>query len=69
MISLARQKWPDLAGFNDPEIAWRLVKEHHAGVIVRSANYERVTQLLESYTQRFYDEFFASAPPKEKASG
>jgi biotin carboxylase len=69
MISLARQQWPDLAAFNDPEVAWRLHKEHHAGVIVRSANYDRVTQLLESYTQRFYDEFFASAPPKEKASG
>lgn len=66
MISLARQEWPDLSGFDDPEVVWRLEKEHHAGLIVRSPGYERITQLLESYTPRFYEEFFASAPPKEK---
>jgi biotin carboxylase len=65
MISLARQQWPDLSGYDAREVVWRLQKEHHAGLIVRSRSHARVTALLEEYTQRFYDDFFATAPPKE----
>ncbi|MCS7211215.1 MAG: ATP-grasp domain-containing protein [Chloroherpetonaceae bacterium] len=66
LISLARQQTPDLSAYNDPEIYWRLSKEHHAGLIVRSPSYERITQLLEQYTARFYQDFFATQPPPEK---
>lgn len=66
MISLARQEWPDLGGYNDPEVVWRLKKKNHAGLIVASESHDRVGTLLESYTQRFYSDFFASQPPRDK---
>ena len=67
VLSLARQEFPDLSGYTDPEIAVRVRKSHHAGLIVTSSNAERVEQLLEEYTQRFYSDFHASAPPPERA--
>ncbi len=67
MLSLARQEAPDMSAYDDPEIAVRLRKRHHAGLIVTSDSPERVDQLLEDYTRRFYVDFHASAPPPEKA--
>ncbi len=64
--SLAKQEWPDLTNYNDPEVIWKLNKRFHAGLIIRSDNPERVEELLDAYTQRFYDDFFATAPMKEK---
>jgi len=64
--SLAKQEWPDLTNYNDPEVIWKLNKRFHAGLIIRSDNPERVEELLGTYTQRFYDDFFATAPMKEK---
>ncbi|MFC2094151.1 acetyl-CoA carboxylase biotin carboxylase subunit family protein [Bacteroidota bacterium] len=66
--SLAKQEWPDLTSYNDPEVTWKLNKRFHAGLIIRSDNPERVEELLDTYTQRFYDDFFATAPMKEKPS-
>jgi len=66
--SLAKQEWPDLTNYNDPEVIWKLNKRFHAGLIIRSDNPERVEELLGAYTQRFYDDFFATAPMKEKPS-
>ena len=68
VLSLARQEYPDLAAYNDPEIAVRVRKRHHAGLIVTSQSEARVDQLLEDYTRRFYVDFHASAPPPEKAT-
>jgi phosphoribosylaminoimidazole carboxylase (NCAIR synthetase) len=68
MVSLAKQEWPDLGAYNDPEVVWRLHKKHHAGLIVRSPKQERVEALVTSYTERFYLDFFASAPPRKSAS-
>jgi biotin carboxylase len=66
MVSLAKQEWPDLSAYDAPEVAWKLKKKNHAGIIVCSLDYDRVTQLLGEYTQRFYKDFFASAPPKQE---
>ncbi len=68
LISLARQEWPDLSGFNDPEVWWRLKKQYHAGIIVRSPNYERVQELMDAYLKRFYEDFFTSQPLPDKPS-
>jgi hypothetical protein len=67
LISLARQEWPDLSAYTEPEIAWRLSKHHHAGLLVASARRERVEQLLQSYLQRFRDDFYASLPALREA--
>jgi biotin carboxylase len=64
--SLAKLEWPDLTNYNDPEVIWKLNKRFHAGLIIRSDNPERVEELLDIYTQRFYNDFFATAPMKEK---
>jgi biotin carboxylase len=64
--SLAKQEWPDLTNYNDPEVIWKLNKRFHAGLIIRSDNPERIEELLDAYTQRFYNDFFATAPMKEK---
>lgn len=66
IISLARQEHPDLTAYSDPEIVYRLDKKNHAGIIVASPDPARVQALLESYTERFYQDFHASAPPPDK---
>ncbi len=67
LISLARQEHPNTSAYNDPEIVWRLSdKKHHAGLIVKSPNPERVQELINSYAQRFRQDFFASQPPRDK---
>jgi biotin carboxylase len=66
ILSLARQEWPDTSGYNDPEVFLRIKKHHHAGLILRSGEPGRVPALLESYAQRFAEEFTAVEPPREK---
>jgi hypothetical protein len=44
----------------------RIKKHHHAGLILRSGDLTRVPALLESYAQRFAEEFLAVEPPREK---
>jgi biotin carboxylase len=62
LVSLARQEAPDLDAYADPEVAWRLSKPNHAGLIVRSPSAARVDQLLASYTERFKQDFVAALP-------
>ncbi len=67
LISLARQERPDTSAYNDPEIVWRMGdKRHHVGLIVKSPDPKRVEELMWNYAQRFRQDFFASAPPKER---
>lgn len=68
IVSLSRFQHPDDSSFNDPEIAWRLRKDHHIGLIVRSAMRERVLELLNSYAERIGRDFHASAPADKKPS-
>ena len=66
VISLARQDAPDLGAYTDPEIALRLHKPHHAGIIVTSTSDARVKELVESYAVRFLEDFCAVVPPPDK---
>jgi biotin carboxylase len=66
ILSLARQAEPDTSGYNDPEVFLRIKKHHHAGLILRSKDPERVPSLLEKYAHRFVQEFLAVEPPREK---
>jgi len=67
VLSLARQENPDMSGYTDPEIVARVRKRHHAGLIVASTSDQRVRTLLDSYVERFRQDFHASAPPPERA--
>jgi biotin carboxylase len=66
ILSLARQENPDTSGYNDPEVFLRIKKHHHAGLILRSSDAQRVQALLESYSRRFAEEFLAVEPPRDK---
>ncbi len=65
---LARQEWPDLSGYTDPEIVWRMTKKYHAGFIVASPDAARVESLLHSYADRFAQDFLAVMPPRQSAA-
>jgi biotin carboxylase len=69
VISLARQEWPDTSSYDAAEVVYRLHKNHHAGLIVRSESAERVEQLLDEYGRRFLVDFYArlDAPDKPTA--
>lgn len=66
-LALARQEWPDTSAYDDPEIVYRVNKRHHAGLIVRSAEYGRIHHLLGQYVERFGHDFLAVLPPRERA--
>jgi hypothetical protein len=63
VTSLARQEWPDLSEFSDPEVVWRLAKRHHAGLIVASPHRERVAELVDGYARRLAEHYSTSLPP------
>jgi hypothetical protein len=63
---LARQEWPDTSAYNDPEVVWRLNKAFHAGLIVKSPDYGRVSRLLDDYMARFRVDFFTRQPVPER---
>ena len=65
---LAKQEWPDLLGYTDSEIVWRMTKKYHAGFIVASPDAARVESLLNSYAERFAHDFLAVMPPKQSAA-
>ncbi|HEU4939889.1 MAG TPA: hypothetical protein VFT39_25750 [Vicinamibacterales bacterium] len=67
VLSLARQEYPDMQAYADPEIVRRIRKRHHAGVIVAADDERRVQELLDSYVTRFYHDFHTSAPVPERA--
>jgi biotin carboxylase len=65
VLCLAQTAEPDTSAFDDPEIVVRMKKHHHAGMIVRSEDPERVRELLERYSDEFARRFLASMPPME----
>ena len=63
VISLARQEVPDLSSFDVPEVVLRLNRHHHAGLLLQADSAERIEILVQHYSERFLNEFCASAPP------
>ena len=62
ILTLSRHETPNTSSYTEPEIVKRLVKKHHAGLIVKSAESQRVESLLNSYAERFVGDFMASQP-------
>lgn len=67
LVSLSRFEWPDMSGFSDPEIVWKINKAHHVGMIVQSPSTERIHELLDQYAERVARDFHASAPAPDKS--
>ena len=55
-----------MSAYTDAEIAKTIKKDYHAGLIVSSPDAQRVDALIADYAQRFYRDFFATAPPPER---
>ena len=68
LISLARQEHPDTGAYTDPEIVWRMKKDHHVGLILRSPDPARIEQLINEYARRFKHDFFATQPARDRPS-
>ncbi|MEN0006424.1 MAG: ATPase [Bacteroidota bacterium] len=66
LVSLSRFQHPDDSSFADPEIVWRMRKDHHIGMIVQSDDRDRIKGLLDHYAHRVFHEFHASAPAPDK---
>jgi biotin carboxylase len=66
ILSLARQQDPDTSAYNDPEVYQRIKKHHHAGLVLKSSDPQRIPALLDGYARRFAEEFLAVAPMKDK---
>ena len=66
VLCLANTAEPDTSGFDAAEIVLRMKKHHHAGLIVRSDDPQRVKTLLDEYSAEFARRFLATMPPPEK---
>jgi biotin carboxylase len=67
VLTLAKQEWPDLSAYADPEIVYRVKKANHAGLIVASPDEARVRTLVDDYMTRFARDFLAVAPAPDRA--
>jgi hypothetical protein len=45
-----------------------LHKKYHAGLVFASPRAERVEELMEQYSRRFYEDFFTTGPPLDRAN-
>ena len=66
IVSLARQEDPDTSAYSDPEVHLRVKRHHHAGLVLRSSDPQRIPKLLDDYARRFAHEFLAVEPPADK---
>ncbi len=66
LICLARQEWPDLDRYTEPEIVYRVGKPYHAGLVISAESSDRVETLIADYLPRFGEDFLAVAPPLDK---
>ena len=68
VVSLSKYQNPDTSSFTDPEIVWRMNKDHHIGLIVKAETPEKVKMLLDDYTTRIIKDFHAAMDAPEKAT-
>ncbi|MBK8699983.1 MAG: ATPase [Saprospiraceae bacterium] len=68
IVSLSKFEHPDMSSFSDPEVAWKIQKKHHVGLIVKSPDHQRVIDLLDDYAVRIKNDFHASLPAPDRPS-
>jgi len=65
-LALANQDEPDTSHYSDEEIVYRVSKPKHVGLIFYSRKQNRVSELLEAYSERIAADFLAVVPAKER---
>ena len=68
VVSLSKYQHPDDSQFSDEEIVWRLNKDYHIGLIIKSQSRDRIQELLDKYARIIQNEYHASAPAPKKSS-
>ena len=68
LVSLSRFKHPDMTVFNAPEVAWKLDKDYHVGMIIRAKKKKVVLDLLNQYSAKVAEDFHAAMPVAEKST-
>ena len=66
VLCLANEEQPDTSHYTDPEIVYRVNKPKHVGLIFYSNKQKRISELLQTYTERITGDFLAVAPAKER---
>ena len=65
-LALANQDAPDTSLYDDAEIVYRVSKPKHVGLIFYSRKQKRVSELLDTYSERIAADFLAVVPAKER---
>lgn len=65
-LALAKEEHPDTSHYTDTEIAYRVDKPKHVGLIFYTKKKDRLNELLATYTERITNDFLAVAPAKER---
>ncbi len=63
LMTLAHDEHPDLARFSADEVVWKQAKAYHAGLIVASKKYDRISELLGDYHRQLAEDFSAVGVP------
>jgi hypothetical protein len=66
IVSLAKTKNPDYSPFDAEEIWWKMQKEFHVGMILRSKDQKKLLSLMEAYTEIVVQDYNAYAPVPDK---
>lgn len=65
-LCLAKDDAPDTSHYTDEEIVYRVTKPKHVGLIFFSKKKDRLSELLDSYSERITNDFLVVAPAKER---
>lgn len=66
IISLTKDKNPDLSYFQSEALYWTVPLDYHVGLIVRSENRDKVLNLLNDYAEKIARDMTEVLPPKEQ---
>lgn len=65
LLTLSKHQHPDLSEFDDPEVVFRVPLDYHAGMVIQSADRQRILHLLDTYADRLTRNFATSAQAPE----
>jgi biotin carboxylase len=66
LVCLAKEKEPDLSGFDAPEVVWKEGADNHACILIGAKSTKRVAELMAEYTEKLQEEVLAVAPPTDE---
>jgi hypothetical protein len=67
IVSLSKYEYPDLSKFNHADIAWRMHKKHHVGLIFNSKKMTSLITALNEHAEIIKEEYHASMPATDRA--